>query len=295
VAETPQAEGSTTQLGDFFGNILRSFVPAAYPRFAWQQLSESALYLAGVVLVVSLVLVPVMYESHQQLVADGQEALAQERAYWEEALPEDVYYEDGRAHYDGEQPYVHVGTADDQHRVLIVDTTGTTTKIPDEYERGMLITKDTVIYKIRRKGRIETPEEPVPATEERVSARQLYLRPLDRMRPPSFAIVLGAYFLSAAFVPFIAAVLGSGVGTVSDALGKGDRLPFVAWFSVGTHAATPVVFATASLWAARTRGLFCVLLGVPLVLFVVLMVLGAQACRRAQEVREARQEAREAT
>ena len=286
MAETPKAE-SSTQFQDFFRSILRSFVPAAYPEFASQQPSASALYLAAVVLVVLVLLAPVMYKSHQQFVADEQEARAQERAYFEEALPEELYFEDGQAHYDGEQPYEHVSMAGGQRHVLIVDTTGTTTKIPDEYERGMLITKDTVIYKIRRKGRIETPEEPVPATEGRVSARQVYVEAPDKIALPSFAIVLGAQFLYAAFPLFVVALLGAAVGYVTDILRKGNRLPFVAWFNVGTHAATPVAFTTASRVAAQTFGQFYLLVGVPLLLFVVLMTLGARACRQAQETREA--------
>jgi len=278
-----QSTERAMRLQDYPRELLRSFVPAAYPGFASQQPSVSALYLAAVVLVVSLLLAPLIYTSHQQFVADEQEARAQMRAYFEEALPEDLYFEDAQAHYDGEQPYVHVGMAGEQHHVLIVDTTGTTTKIPDEYERGMLITKDTVVHKIQRNGRTETPEEPVPATEERVSARQVYLDAVDRLKPLSFAVLLGAQFLTAVLLLFGVALLGAGVGYVTGTLQKGRRLPFVAWFNVATHAATPVAFAIASLSAATTVTLRYVLLGVPLLLFMLLTTLGAQACRRAQE------------
>jgi hypothetical protein len=276
---------TTIRLLDYPRELLRSFVPAAYPELAAQQASAGALYLAGVILIVSLLLAPVMYWSHQEFLAAEQEAKAETRAYFEAALPESVTFEDGQAHYDGEQPYIHVGTIGGEPRVLIVDTTGATTKIPDEYDEGMLITADAVIYKAQRKGHTETDAEPIPPTDGSVSARQVYLDALERRQTPGFTLVMGAYFLWAALVLFVVAVVGAAVGYGMDAFRKGRRLSFTTWFNVAAHAATPVAFVTASLSAARTMALWYALLGLPLLLFVVLMTFGAQACRRAQACR----------
>ena len=127
MTDTPRPEKKTIRLEDFPKKLLRSFMPAAYPELASEEASASALYLAGVAFLVVLLLVPVLYTMHKRLY---ERQITATRTYVERAFPEDLYFENGEAHYDGEQPYVHVEEEGNQRYAVIIDTTGQTTAIP---------------------------------------------------------------------------------------------------------------------------------------------------------------------
>ena len=282
MTDTPRPEKKTIRLEDFPKKLLRSFMPAAYPELASEEASASALYLAGVAFLVVLLLVPVLYTMHKRLY---ERQITATRTYVERAFPEDLYFENGEAHYDGEQPYVHVEEEGNQRYAVIIDTTGQTSAIPDEYDEGMLMTKTTIIHKVRADNdRTETPENPIPSTPGRVSARQFYVETLAKRKWPDFAIAVGLFFLAYTAVPLFAlATLAAAVTFALTALGKAKGLPFRTCFSIAAHAATPVAFTAASMLFVRTRLEYYLLLGVPLLLFMLFAAFGARACRRAQE------------
>jgi hypothetical protein len=281
---------STFGLQDFFRDLLRSFVPSAYPQLAARAASSSALYLLGVAFVVTLLVTPVLYTFHERRLAAG-------RAHYERVLPEGLYFENGEAHYDGDQPYIHVENAGDTRTVLIIDTTGETTEIPDEHSYGALITNKTIVQKIDTgRGRTERVEDPIPQTAGRVTARQFYLDELEKRKWADFALGVGQFFLFAAVPLLILAAVAAALCFGLTAIRREGRLPFETCFAVTAHGATPVAFTTVSAPFAPTAVLSRLVLGVTLGLFVLLVLLGARACQRQgaarPEARGARSEAR---
>lgn len=276
-------------LQGFFKDLVRSFTPTAYPELAARPASSSALYLAGVAFLLTLLLAPVLYTFHER-------RLAARRAHYERVLPEALYFENSEAHYEGEQPYIHVESRGDIRDVLIIDTTGGTTEIPDEYEYGALITSKTIVQKIDAgRGRTERVEGPIPETAGRVSAKQFYLDDLEARKWPDFALGVGEFFLFAAVPLFILAVLAAAVCFGLAAMSRNGRLPFRTCFGVAAHGATPVAFTTASAPLAPTLILSYLVFGLPLALFVLLVMLGGRACQRESDApSEARSEARRA-
>ncbi len=273
-------------LRSFFRNLLRAFVPRTYPELAAQPASASALHLAGVAFLVSLLLTPLLYMDHERTITAT-------CAYFERVLPEELYFEDNEAHYDGEQPVVHVEEVRGQRHVVIVDTTGQTTKVPDEYDEGMVITPKTIVHKmLTREGSTKTVEDPIPDTAGRIAARQFYLDALEMRKWPEIALGVGNLFLSIALRLFGPAALAAAISFALETTRKAGRLPFRTCFNIAAYAATPIAFATASMVLVPTAWQFYLLLGIPLVLFMLLTTLGVQACRRA---REARPKARKAT
>ena len=205
-----QRPEKTTRLEDFPKKILRSFVPGAYPDFASEEPSASALYLASVAFLVVLLLIPVLYVMHDRLY---EHQIAARHTDVERLFPENLYFEHGEAHYEGEEPYVHVDEEGEHRYAVIIDTTGQTTVVPDEYDEGMLITKTTIIHKIRvEEGGTETPENPIPSTPGRISARQFYVDALAKRKWPDFAVGIGLFFLVYTALPlFVLATLAAAI------------------------------------------------------------------------------------
>jgi hypothetical protein len=253
-------------LRDFFIELLRSFQPAA------------AIYLIGVAILATIALAPAFYVLQDR-------RLGAQQAYFERALPESLTFEDGTASYDGEQPYMHVEGEPGMRSVLIVDTTGGTTEIGDEYDYGMLITDTTVIQKISLGGRSQRYEEPVPKTEGRISARQYYADQLEQRRWPTFIMLIGQQFMTVGVIVFVLAGLTAVVAYGLEFTQREGRLPISTCFSVSAHAATPVMISTACLPAVLESAGSSALLsylafGLPLLLFVLLAARGIQVCRR---------------
>jgi hypothetical protein len=271
VAEQKQDTGPG--LAGFFKDLVRSFAPAGYPELAGRPASSSAVYLAGVLFFVTLALTPLFYTGIEQ-------ALRTQQAYIEEAYPEDLYFEGGHAIYEGKQPYVYRETIEGVRGALVVDTTGTTTKLPEEYEIGRLITKDKIIDTARpADGPEETAENPIPTTEGRVSARQLFLDAVERSKWPRFLFGLGTLFMFGLLMLFAVVAIAAGIGFGAEWLRKGERPGFGTCFGIASHAGTPLAFIPAGAMLAPAAIWFYLLVGVPLALFVLLLVAGTQACR----------------
>ena len=269
------------ELREFFRDVVRSFVPSAYARLAAQPASHAALYLGGVAFLVTLLLTPLVY-------VDLTRRLAVQRAHLEQALPDELYFEGRAADYEGQQPYVHVETVGDKRDAVIIDTTGQTTEIPAEYDYGMLITRDKIVQKVwTGPERTEIVDGPIPETDGRVRAKAFYLNVLERERWLALADGVGTMFLFSVLLLFVLAALAAGLGAVIEATRKEDRVPFRACFAVATHAATPVAFVAASRLAVQTVLQFYLVIGVPLLAFMLLVTLGTQAYRRSIEAQRA--------
>jgi len=266
-----QQTHTTTRLQDFPKRVVSSFLPAAYPEFATEQASAGALYLAGVVVLVCLLLLPLVYIGCERLAAER-------RDYIERAVP-DVTFQDGRASFEGQQPYVYADEQGGWKRVFIVDTTGETTAVPDDYDLGTLIGESSIVDRVLD----QVQERPIPATSEPLSARQLFLDTSERTKWLGFAMIGGWHLFLSLFVVFVVAVLAAAAGFGLSILLKLERLPFSAWFNIAAHAATPLAFSRASLPMAQTVVHWSLLLSGAVLVFVLLLVFGAQACRRAKE------------
>jgi len=274
------------ELREFFRDVVRSFVPSAYARLAAQPASTAAFYLGGVAFLVTLLLTPLIYVEQEHM-------RSIQREHNERILPDELYFESGTADYEGEQPYVHVETSADERYVYIVDTTGQTTEVPAEYAYGMLITRDKIIETVHtREGGNKTVDSPIPETEGRTRAKVFFLNAIDRERWPALANVVGFLFLLAVVSLFALATLVAALSAALEATRKENRVPFRACFAVATHAATPVAFVAASRLAVRTVPQFYLVVGVPLVAFMLLVSLGMQTCRRSLEARPEAREAR---
>jgi hypothetical protein len=281
VAKPTETKQERRTLRDFFIELLRSFRPATYPALVRRGASAAGLYLGGVAVLATLALAPALYILHAH-------ALTREQAYFERALPESLTFEGGAASYDGERPHMYVEREGGRRAVVIVDTTGQTTAIGDEFEYGMLITATAIIHKVPiGGGRSEMHEEPIPATEGRMSARQFFADLLERQRWPGFIMLVGQQFVVIALVVFVLAGLTAVVAYGLGLPQREGRLAFSTCFSATAHAATPLMITTACLPAvlATTRSpvQFYLAFGVPLVLFVLLAARGIQACRSVEE------------
>jgi len=279
-------------LREFVRDVVRSFVPSAYARLAAQPASTAAFYLGGVVFLVTLLLTPLIYVEQEHV-------RSIRRDHYERILPDELYFESGTADYKGEQPYVRVDTFGDERRVYIVDTTGQTTEVPAEYAYGMLITRDKIIETVHAsEDGSKTFDSPIPETQGRTRAKAFFLNAIDQERWPTLVNVVGLLFLLAVVLLFALATLVAALSAAIEATRKESRVPFRACFAVATHAATPVAFIAASRLAVRTVPQFYLVVGGPLLAFMLLVSLGMQAYRRSlearPEAREARPEAREA-
>ncbi|MBN1917365.1 MAG: DUF1189 family protein [Verrucomicrobia bacterium] len=271
-----QKESAAQGATEFFKNLVRSFMPASYPQLAGRPASSSAAYLAGVLFLVMLLLTPLLYTEHES-------AVAMHRAYIEAAYPEDLAFENGEAVYDGEQPYVYDETVGDIRRALVVDTTGATTELPKEYDVGTLITKDKIIDTARpAEGPERKAEHPIPEIEGRVSARRVFLDALERNKWPQFLLGLGSSFFVSVLLLFIIAGVAMAITFGFEGFRKQDGLRAAVCFAIVAHAATPVAFIPASAPLAPSATWQYILIVVPFILFVTLLIGGAQACRTAQ-------------
>jgi hypothetical protein len=267
------------ELREFFGDVVRSFVPSAYAQLGAKPASKAAFYLGGVAFLVTLLLAPLIYIEQEHV-------RAIRREYYERILPDELYFEGGTADYEGKQPYVHVDTFENERHVLIVDTTGQTTEILAEYDYGILITQDTIIQRVwAGPDETETVDGPIPETDGRVRAKAFYLNAIDQERWLALIDVVAMTFLLAVVLLFLLAALVAALSAAIEATRKEGRLPFRACFAISTHAATPVAFITASRFAVRTNPQFYLVIGVPLVAFMLLVTFGTQAYRRSLAAR----------
>ena len=274
-----QTKGTGPGLAGFFRDLVRSFLPASYPKLAGRPASSSAAYLAGVLFLVTLVLTPLFH-------LENARALAAQREGVEKVVPDALYFEGGKASYEGEQPYIHVETIDGVRHVLMIDTTGQTTTLPEDYKFGTLITRDKIIDVKRPADEPPTvTENPVPATEGRVSARQFFLDAQEKNKWPQFLHGLGFIFIVGLLALFAIAGIATAVSFGTELLRKEDRLSGGTCFGIASHAATPVAFMTAGAWLAPTRVWAYCLVGVPFLLFGLLLISGTQACRVASRAK----------
>lgn len=282
----PKTKEETTEkrearsLRDFFVELVGAFRPAAYPAMIERGASAAALYLAGVAALITLALAPVFYVEHDA-------GLTAREAYFERALPETVVFEDGAASYDGTQPYTHVEGEGRGRSVMIVDTTGETTGIGEEYPYGMLVTDTAVIYKQPDgKGGSQTYTDTIPQTDGRVSARQFYVDQIEHQRWPGFIMLIGLQFIGTGLAGFVLAGLVGVIAYGLEFMQREGRLPISTCFGATARAATPVVITTPCLQfvpasAGTSPLLSYAALTLPLLLFFLLAARGIQACRAA--------------
>jgi hypothetical protein len=273
----PQEHVKPFELREFFVDLVRSFVPSAYAQLAARPASRAALYLGGIAFLVTLLLTPLVY-MHQERWRSVR------RDHYARVLPDELYFEEGKAKYDSEQPYVHVETVGGKRDAYIVDTTGETTEIPAEYDSGMLVTPDTIIRKmLTGPERTETVDGPIPETDGRIRAKAYFLNAIDKERVPDLMNVVGFMFVMTVVPLFVLATLVAGVGAAIEATRKEARVPFRACFAIAAHAATPVAFIAASGFAVETDVQRYLVFGIPLLAFTLLMTLGLQTYRRSIE------------
>jgi len=266
-----QRPQKTFRIEDFPKRLLRSFTPASYPGLASEEPSASALYLVGVIFLIVLLVLPVLYTGYER-------AFAPQRAHIERAVP-DVVFQNGSASFEGKQPYTYEDEYQSRKRVVIVDTTGQTTTVPDTYDVGILITDKAIVHRIGD----QTAEVPIPSSDKQLLARRFFVDGLERTKWVTFAMHGGAIFFFFLLLMFILAGLAAAVGFALDRLRKSGRLLLRARFSISAHAVTPMAFTAASMLSVRTPAQFYLLLGVPFLLFILLATFGARACLQAQE------------
>jgi len=253
----------------FLRSIVLCFNPSFYPFVLRQSVWRSFLYLGFICVIVYGFLgyrARLLYEQDEEVLS----------GFYEQGVP-DFHFENGEADYPRDKPHVYEQSVGDGLWVIVVDTSGETTELDEKYEAGVLITKKEIIFKgVDGKAR----RTPIPKTEEKISAKELFLQDL-RMRRPNALVFYVVNFVG----KLILVAMVGGVLLFADK-GKADAYPFVCYFNVGCYAVTPFVLsALARGWQAGSVLIYASY-GVSLMLFLALAVLGLAKCRR-EDAREA--------
>jgi hypothetical protein len=195
--------------------------------------------------------------------------------FYEKALP-DFYFKDGEADYPPDKPHIYEERENEKLAGVIVDTSGETSHLDEKYDAGMLITKTEIVRKILGE---EEQREAIPATAEKVLARDFFLQQARKSRPEFVARVTVYMTLLHSAGKLLLVAIVAGVLLLADK-GKGISYPFVSYFNVGCYAVTPFVLsALARGWGASEFVVYASY-GASLMLFIALAVLGLAKSRQ---------------
>ncbi len=250
----------------FFRSILRSFDVSFYRQILHQKASRSLLYLAGILFVATVVVMPVSAFFHDR---QTREAVS----LFERGLP-DVYFEKGKAVYDGEMPYIYEEERGKSKIVLVVDTTGKTEEIDKKYRSGLLITRDKTI----RKYGDRVVSAPIPEEIEKTKVKDYFIGILNSSKWQNFFFSqVSDYVLNLiGFIIFVALIAGVTFLIYKYLIKKGEDFP--GYFNIITYSLTPLVFGWIIASYIPNLGISYIVLVVSFFLFCWLAYSASKLC-----------------
>ena len=214
----------------FFRSIVRSFDVSFYKEVLHQKVSRSMLYLAGILFIATVVVMPVSAFLHDRRTREVV-------SLYERGLP-DVYFEKGKAVYDGEMPYIYEEELGKSKIVFVVDTTGKTEEIDKKYRSGLLITRDKIIIKDRGK----VGSDSIPKEIEKTKVKDYFIGRLNSSKWQNFFYSqVQIYLFNLIIVIIFVALIGGVTFLIYKYLIKrGEDFP--GYFNIIAYSFTPLIF-----------------------------------------------------
>ncbi|NQT84501.1 DUF1189 family protein [bacterium] len=263
----------------FLRSIIFCFNPNFYPAVLRQNGWRSFLYLGLICLMVYGVLGYRRATVRFDLYAEGASD------FYEKVLP-DFYFENGQADYPPDTPHVYEEREDGKVFAVVVDTSGNTKGLEEDYDAGLLITRTEIVTK-GLKG--EEKRQAIPKTEKKVPADEFFKSLVREQRPKAVLAESFNVYLFQVIGKVILVSLVSGAFLLADK-GKTQPYPFAYYFNVGCYAVTPFVIAGFARWGLSGSIVTWASYGVSLMLFLALALSGLAKCRQedARELQSAR-------
>jgi hypothetical protein len=249
-------------------SIILCFNPSFYPKVLRQSGLRSFLYLGFICLIVygflGHRLGSALFDRNAEMIS----------RFYERALPP-FHFENGEADYPPGKPHLHQEKEGKTILAVIVDTSGQTEEVGEEYDGGILITRTEIVTKDLR-GRQR--REAIPTTATKVTVKEFFIERMREQKPRAVLTMTFHAYLFQLVAKLVLVSLVAGVLLLGDK-GKSRAYPFAYYFNVGCYAVTPFVLSGFVRGGVTGSVATWVSYGVALMLFLSLAVSGLIKCR----------------